>query len=84
MSGCSVAQDAKDILRAGILYTAEGMRLRDAIRHAEIANDPVPDDVYESLRSMRRPMDALVDPEFRKQVQGLKDVTAALSSPASR
>lgn len=31
-----VAQDGKDILKSGAIYRAEGMRLRDAIRHAEI------------------------------------------------
>jgi hypothetical protein len=30
-----------------------------------------------------QPIDALVDPEYRKQVQGLKDVTAALKGEPS-
>lgn len=36
------------------------------------------------MRNMsNQPSDALVDPEYRKQVQGLKDVTAALNGESS-
>ena len=43
VSGISVAQDGKDILRAGEVYgTPAGMMLRDAIRHAEIQGVKVP------------------------------------------
>ena len=56
VSGISVAQDGKDILRAGEVYgTPAGMMLRDAIRHAEIQGVKVPREAYEKLASMRRP-----------------------------
>lgn len=54
LSGCSVAQDGKDILLAGKLYTAAGMRLRDAIRHAEICGEEVPDGAYRTLDTLKR------------------------------
>ncbi len=53
VSGCSVAQDGKDILKSGAFYRAEGMRLRDAIRHAEICGETVPENAYEMLLSMQ-------------------------------
>jgi hypothetical protein len=54
VSGSSIAQDGRDILAAGEKYTVPGMRLRDAIRHAEIVGDPVPQEAYARLESLKR------------------------------
>lgn len=53
-SGCSIAQDGKDILAMFDRYTSEGVKLRDAIRHAEIVGDHVPLVAYEKLMSLRK------------------------------
>lgn len=63
ISGCSVAQDGRDILAVGERYTAEGMRLRDAIRHAEILGDIVPNEAYLRLGSLTLENQSEVQPQ---------------------
>jgi Large polyvalent protein associated domain 39/ADP-Ribosyltransferase in polyvalent proteins len=48
-SGSSIAQDGAAIRKASDKYSAAGMKLRDAIRHAEIVGDAVPDEAYKRL-----------------------------------
>lgn len=48
-SGCSVAQDGRDILAVFEMYGGEGAKLRSAIRHAELLGDPVPPEAYARL-----------------------------------
>lgn len=76
MSGCSVAQDGKDILRAGELYrNSKALMLRDAIRHAEIQGVEVPAEAYLRLASMKRP---ITSDEFAKRAHAfLIDKTRA-------
>lgn len=54
VSGSSIAQDGADIIAASEQYTAAGLRLRDAIRHAEIVGDQVPREAYQKLESLKR------------------------------
>ena len=54
LSGCSVAQDGRDVLATLSRYTVAGARLRDAIRHAEIMGRPVPASAYARLHAERR------------------------------
>lgn len=54
VSGSSMAMDGKDILAGFERYSSEGMKLRDAIRHAEVVGDVVPDIAYQRLESLRK------------------------------
>ncbi len=50
--GCSLGMTGPDILHSGKVYTAAGMVLRDAIRHAEILGDNVPDEACVKLLNL--------------------------------
>ena len=78
LSGCSVAQDGCDILRAGEVYSAPGMRLRDAIRHAQIKGDSVPDEAYNRLASMARPVPSMDRSDLAKLGSCEKTMQAVL------
>ena len=78
VSGSSIAQDGRDILAAGEKYTVPGMRLRDAIRHAEIVGDPVPQEAYARLESLKRkPSEPAFDPNGWRKAEAAEEAARA-------